>query len=106
MSHASINMYGSKGEEALAEYKKAIEVMSGKRAAPKRAAPSKNDDEVQFIRSSKCQATTAPAPSSSKKKSKASGSTPKVSPSSSFDPATAPGFLCCKDVFLLYVGHL
>ncbi|KAF2583135.1 hypothetical protein F2Q68_00004584 [Brassica cretica] len=81
------NMSGSKSEEALAEYKRAVEVMSAKKAAPKRAALSENDDEVQFIKSYKCQATTALA-SSSKKKPKASGSTPKVSPSSSSDPAT------------------
>ncbi|KAF3528076.1 hypothetical protein DY000_02040967 [Brassica cretica] len=57
-----------------------FKVMSEKKAARKRAAPSENDDEVQFIKCSKRQAMTAPA-SSSKKKSKASGSTPKVSPS-------------------------
>ncbi|KAF3580228.1 hypothetical protein DY000_02030664 [Brassica cretica] len=81
------NMSGSKGEEALAEYKRALEVMSAKKAAPKKAAPSENDDEVPFIKSNKHQAATALA-SSSKKKSRASGSTPKVSPSSSSDPAT------------------
>lgn len=46
-------MSGSKGEEALEEYKKAFEVMSAKRAAPKRSAPAENDDDVQFIRSNK-----------------------------------------------------
>ncbi|KAH0858936.1 hypothetical protein HID58_087197 [Brassica napus] len=64
-----------------------IWVMSVKKAAPKRAAQSENEDEVQFLRSSKRQAMTLPA-SSSKKKSKASGSNPKVSPSSSSNPAT------------------
>ncbi|KAH0879421.1 hypothetical protein HID58_066815, partial [Brassica napus] len=87
LCHVSGDMSGSKGEEALAEYKRAFEVVSAKKAAPKRAAPSKNDDEVQFIKSNKRQAVTAPA-SSSKKRSKASGSTLKVSPSSSSDPAT------------------
>ncbi|KAH0879419.1 LOW QUALITY PROTEIN: hypothetical protein HID58_066813 [Brassica napus] len=72
-------------KEAFVEYKRALEVMSAKKTAPKRAAPSETKDEVQFVRSSKRQAT-APA-SSSKKKLKASGSTPKVSPSSSGDPA-------------------
>ncbi|KAF2617897.1 hypothetical protein F2Q68_00040134 [Brassica cretica] len=33
------NMSGSKGEEALAEYKRALEVMSAKKAAPKKTAP-------------------------------------------------------------------
>ncbi|KAF2611275.1 hypothetical protein F2Q70_00011716 [Brassica cretica] len=80
------NMSGSKGEEALAEYKRALEVRSAKKAAPKRAAPSETEDEVQFIRSNKRRATV-PA-SSSMNKLKASGSTPKVSPSSSGDPAT------------------
>ncbi|KAH0903447.1 hypothetical protein HID58_042950, partial [Brassica napus] len=65
-----------------------FKVMSAKKAAPKRAAPSENDYEVQFIKCSKRQAMTAPA-SSSKKKSKASGSTPKVSPSLSCDKAIA-----------------
>ncbi|KAH0858974.1 hypothetical protein HID58_087235, partial [Brassica napus] len=82
----SSNMSGSKGEEAFAEYKRALEVMSTKKAAPKKAAPSENDDEVQFIKSNKRQAATSLA-SSSKKKSRASGSTPRVSPTSSNDPA-------------------
>ncbi|KAF2607709.1 hypothetical protein F2Q68_00043114 [Brassica cretica] len=42
----------SKGDAALAEYKKALEVMSARKSAPKRAA-SVDDDEVQFLRSSK-----------------------------------------------------
>ena len=46
-------MSGSTGEEALAEYKRALEVLSEKKAAPKRAAPSETEDEVQFVRSSK-----------------------------------------------------
>ena len=73
-------MSGFKGEEALAVYKRALEVMSAMKAAPKRAALSGNDDEVQFTRSNKRQAATALA-SSLKKKSKAPGSTPRVSPS-------------------------
>ncbi|KAF3527958.1 hypothetical protein DY000_02040738 [Brassica cretica] len=44
---------GSKGEEALAEYKRALEVMSAKKAAPKKAALCENDDEVKFIKSNK-----------------------------------------------------
>ena len=51
--------------------------MSVKKAAPKQAALSDNDDEVHFIKSNKRQATTALA-SYSKKKFKALGSTPKV----------------------------
>ena len=80
-------MSGSRGEEALADYKRAFEVMSAKKAAPKRAAPSESDDEVQFTKSNKRQATAALA-SSSMKKSRALESTPKVSPLSSSDPAT------------------
>ncbi|KAF3557673.1 hypothetical protein F2Q69_00012700 [Brassica cretica] len=64
----------------------AFEVMSAMKAAPKRAAPSETKEEVQFIRSSKRHATTQA--SSSNKKSKASGSTSKVSPSSSGNPTT------------------
>ena len=79
-------MSGSKGEEALVEYKRALEVMSAKKAVPKKPTPSEHDDEVQFIKSNKRQAATALA-SSSKNKSKVSGSTPKVSPSSSSDLA-------------------
>ena len=71
----------------LAEYKRALEVMSAKKAAPKKAAPGENDVEVLFIKSNKRQAATALA-FSSKKKSRASGSTPRVSSSSSSDPAT------------------
>ncbi|KAH0892972.1 LOW QUALITY PROTEIN: hypothetical protein HID58_055401 [Brassica napus] len=81
------NMSGSKGEEALAEYKRALEVMSAKKTAPKKAVLSENDDEVQFIKGNKRQAALA-LTSSLKKKSKASGSTPRVSLSSSSDPAT------------------
>ncbi|KAF3547505.1 hypothetical protein DY000_02008185 [Brassica cretica] len=76
-------MSGSKGDEALAEYKKALEVMSARKSAPKRAA-SVDDDEVQFLRSSKRLTVAATSPSSSKKKSKASGS----SPSASYDWTT------------------
>ncbi|KAL0749531.1 hypothetical protein Bca101_031534 [Brassica carinata] len=78
------NMSGSKGEEAQAEYKRALEFMSVKKAAPKKATPSENDDEGH---SNKRQAASALA-SSSKKMYRASGSTSRVSPSSSSDPAT------------------
>ncbi|KAH0898492.1 hypothetical protein HID58_048060 [Brassica napus] len=75
---------GSKGDEALVEYKKALEVLSAKKAAPKRAI-STEDDGVQFIGSNKHRAGAAAAPSSSKKKSKVSGSSPKDSPSVPYD---------------------
>ena len=77
-------MSGSKGDEALAEYKKALEAMSARKAASKRAAPAE-DDEVQFIWSSKRQATTFTAPSSSKKQSKVSASALKSSPPVSYN---------------------
>ncbi|KAF2551114.1 hypothetical protein F2Q68_00034489 [Brassica cretica] len=80
-------MSGSKGDEALAEYKKALEVMSAKKAAPKQAI-STEDDEVQFIGSNKRRAGAAAAPSSYKKKSKVSGSSPKDSPSVPYDWTT------------------
>ena len=40
--------------------------MSVRKLAPKKAAPSENDDKVQFIKSSKRQAVTALASSSKK----------------------------------------
>ncbi|KAH0939110.1 hypothetical protein HID58_006571 [Brassica napus] len=80
-------MSESKGDEALVEYKKALEVMSAEKAAPKRAI-STEDDEVQFIGSNKRRAGAAAAPSSSKKKSKVSGSSSKDSSSASYDWAT------------------
>ena len=91
-------MSGSKGDEALAEYKKALEVMSARKAAPKRAA-STEDDEVKFIRSGKRHAGAAAAPSSSKWRSKASDSSPKDSPSAPYDWATLLNNLNTK-VFL------
>ena len=72
-------MSGSRGDEALAEYKKALEAMSARKAAAKRTAPVE-DEEVQFVGSTRRQATTVTAPSSSKKKSKVSGSALKSSP--------------------------
>ncbi|KAF3594869.1 hypothetical protein DY000_02020565 [Brassica cretica] len=42
-------MSGSKGDEALAEYKKALEVMSARKAAPKRVAPTE-DCKDWFLR--------------------------------------------------------
>ena len=80
-------MSGSKGDEALAEYKKALEVMSAKKAAPKRAIFTE-DDKVQFVGRNKRRAGAAAAPSSSKKKSKVSGSSPKEYPSAPYDWAT------------------
>ncbi|KAF2543186.1 hypothetical protein F2Q68_00031112 [Brassica cretica] len=77
-------MSGSKGDEALAEYKKALEAMSARKAAVKRTAPVE-DEEVQFVGSSRRQVTAAVAPSSSKKKSKASCSVPKTPSPAPFD---------------------
>lgn len=55
-------MSGPKGEKALAEYKKAFEVMSAYKIAPKRAASGGDDDDVQFIKSNKRKEATHPAP--------------------------------------------
>ena len=77
-------MSGSKGVEALAEYMKALEAMSARKAAVKRTAPIE-DEEVQFVGSSRRQVNAAVAPSSSKKKSKASLSVPKTPSPASFD---------------------
>ena len=77
-------MWGSRGDEALAEYQKALEAMSARKAAVKRIAPVE-DEEVQFAGSSRRRATAAVAPSSSKKKSRVSGSVPKTPSPASFD---------------------
>ncbi|KAH0898504.1 hypothetical protein HID58_048072 [Brassica napus] len=73
-------MSGSRGDEALAEYKRALEAMSVRKAAAKRTAPVE-DEEVQFVGSSRRQAATITSPSSSKKKSKISAlkSSPPIS---------------------------
>lgn len=85
MLRVSGNMSGAKGDEALAEYNKAVATMAAKKATPRRAAPIEDEDEVQFLRRSKRKAASAQAPSSSKKKLKTSGATPNESPSSPFD---------------------
>ncbi|KAF3548962.1 hypothetical protein DY000_02007019 [Brassica cretica] len=77
-------MLGSKGDEALAEYKKALEAMSARKAAVKRTAPVE-DEEVQSVGSNRRQVTAAVAPSSSKKKSKASRFVPKTPSPAPFD---------------------
>ncbi|KAG5406061.1 hypothetical protein IGI04_012180 [Brassica rapa subsp. trilocularis] len=71
-------MSGSRGDEVLAEYKKAHEAMLARKAAAKRTVPVE-DEEVQFVGSSRRQAATITAPSSSKKKSKVSVSALKSS---------------------------
>lgn len=76
-------MSGAKGEKAFLEFHKAFEEKTAKRATSKRPAPAKEeDDDVQFLRSTRRKATATPVPSSSKKKSKTAVSTPKTSPSS------------------------
>ncbi|KAH0868014.1 hypothetical protein HID58_075036, partial [Brassica napus] len=77
-------MSGFKGVEALVEYMKALEAMSARKAAVKQIAPVE-DEEVQFVGSSRRQVNAAVVPSSSKKKSKASGSVPKTTSPASFD---------------------
>ncbi|WZZ50962.1 hypothetical protein YC2023_051069 [Brassica napus] len=67
------NMSGSTGEEAMAAYKKALETISVKKIAPKATvSDGGDDDDVQFIRTSKRKATTRSTPSASKKKAKSS----------------------------------
>lgn len=73
-------MAGSTGKEALTAYKKALEAYSAKKSAPKAiASGGGEDDNVQFIRSSKRKLAASPAPSYSKKKSKGLGPAPKTS---------------------------
>ncbi|KAG5384244.1 hypothetical protein IGI04_035714 [Brassica rapa subsp. trilocularis] len=97
-------MSGSKGHEALVEYKKALGGMSARKAAVKRTAPVE-DEEVQFVGSSRRHVTAAVAPPSSKKKSKASGSVPKTPSSASFDWSTVLSNLNVK-VFPLVPSRL
>ena len=66
-------MSGSRGNEALAEYKKALEAMSARKAAVKRIAPVE-DEKVQFMDSCRRRVAAAVAPSSSKNRFRASGS--------------------------------
>ncbi|KAH0903148.1 hypothetical protein HID58_042651 [Brassica napus] len=96
--HASGEMSGSKGDEALAEYQKALGVISAKKVASKRAASDDHGDDLQFIRSNKRQTTATTAPSSSKRKSKASESTLKASPTPSCDMAAVLANLNTKVV--------
>ena len=88
-------MSGSKGVEALAEYRKALEAMYARKAAVKRTAPIE-DEEVQFVGSSRRQVNYVVSPSSSKKKSKASDSVPKTSSPASFDWSTVLSNLNAK----------
>ncbi|KAH0871905.1 hypothetical protein HID58_069267 [Brassica napus] len=94
---------GSRGNEALAEYKKALEAMSARKAAVKRIAPIE-DEEVQFVGSCRCRMAAAAAPSSSKKRFRASGSVPRLSPVS-FDLSAVLFNLNAK-VFPLVLAHL
>ncbi|KAH0871917.1 hypothetical protein HID58_069279 [Brassica napus] len=94
---------GSRGNEALAEYKKALEAMSARKAAVKRIAPIE-DEEVQFVGSCRCRMAAAAAPSSSKKRFRASGSVPRLSPVS-FDWSAVLFNLNAK-VFPLVLAHL
>ena len=68
---------GSRGNEALAEYKKALEAMSARKAAVKRIAPVE-DEEVQFVGSCRRRMAAVVAPSSSKKRFRASGFVPRT----------------------------
>ncbi|KAF3596677.1 hypothetical protein DY000_02022325 [Brassica cretica] len=97
-------MSGSKGVEALAKYRKALETMSARKAAVKRTAPIE-DEEVQFVGSSRRQVNAVVAPSSSKKKSKASDSVPKTPSPASFDWSAVLSNLNAK-AFPLVPAHL
>lgn len=60
-------MSGSTREDAMVKYKRALEAISMKKATLKRAASGGDDDDIQFIGSSKRKATATPAPSTLKK---------------------------------------
>ncbi|KAH0871925.1 hypothetical protein HID58_069287 [Brassica napus] len=95
---------GSRGNEALAEYKKALEAMSARKAAVKRIAPIE-DEDVQFVGSCRCRMAAAAAPSSSKKRFRASGSVPRTLSPVSFDWSAVLFNLNAK-VFPLVLAHL
>ena len=94
----------SRGNEALAEYKKALEAMSARKAAVKRIAPIE-DEEVQCVGSCRCRMAAAAAPSSSKKRFRASGSVPRTLSPVSFDWSAVLFNLNAK-VFPLVLAHL
>ncbi|KAF8089380.1 hypothetical protein N665_0507s0001 [Sinapis alba] len=79
----------------MAKFKKAVESLSTKKAAPKRAVSGEGDDNVHFIRRNKCKAAADPVPSSNKK-SKASGALLKPSPSSENDQTKVLAHLNAK----------
>ena len=98
-------MSGSTGEEAMAAYKKALETISVKKIAPKATvSDGGDDDDVQFIRTSKRKATTRSTPSASKKKAKSSEPA-KISPMSSDDHTKVLANLNAK-VFPSLASHL
>ena len=75
---------GSSIRKLLAEYKKALQVMSAKKAVVKRIAPVE-DEEVQFVGSCRRRMAAAVAPSSSNKRFRDSGSVPRTPSPASFD---------------------
>ncbi|KAF8104349.1 hypothetical protein N665_0173s0003 [Sinapis alba] len=79
----------------MAKFKKAVESLSTKKAAPKRAVSGEDDDGVHFIRRNKWKAAADPVPSS-KKNSKASGALLKASPSSANDQTKVLAHLNAK----------
>ncbi|KAF2557201.1 hypothetical protein F2Q68_00016714 [Brassica cretica] len=95
---------GSRGNEALAEYKKALQVMSARKAVVKRIAPVE-DEEVQFVGSCRRRMAAAVAPSSSKKRFRDSGSVPRTPSPASFDWSAVFSNLNAK-VFPSVPAHL
>ncbi|KAG5388807.1 hypothetical protein IGI04_030348 [Brassica rapa subsp. trilocularis] len=77
-----------RGAEALEEYKRALEVTAARKAAIHRVVPA-GGSNIQFTRSGKRQAAPIVAPSSSKKRSRASVFKPSLSASRSCSKALA-----------------
>lgn len=87
-------MSGSTREDAMVKYKRALEAISMKKATLKRAASGGDDDDIQFIGSSKRKATATPP--STLKKTRGSRILPNASHPSSDDQTKVLASLTAK----------
>ncbi|XP_056844939.1 uncharacterized protein LOC108821163 isoform X2 [Raphanus sativus] len=87
------NMLGSTGEKAMEAFMQAAGKLSAKKPAAK--ATTSGDDDVQILKSTKRKGPTSSAPSASRRRTRASGSTPM---SSTPEPSLNPGMDLAKVV--------
>ena len=66
-------MSGTTGEDAMANFNKALEEISAKKAGSKPVVSGEDDEDVQFIRSIKLKPAARLTPFTSKKKQRAQG---------------------------------